>query len=189
MSYTRSLPTLTARVISLPTRMDRREQFTQHAAEQGIPFTFVDGTTGGAVWNNISRSHKACIRAAQQNSEPYALVMEDDCHFPSADGFTWWLQQLPKQPFDIYLGGIFSGYPLPDGLVKSFCGLHCYVVAARFYATFLAAKEDMHIDHALAGKGTYFVCQPFAAIQRNGYSDNVKKEMDYGNTVAGKYRT
>lgn len=183
------LASLTVRVISLPARTDRREQFSAHAAEQGIPFVFVDGHTGSSPMVNISMAHKACIRAAQANGEPYAIVMEDDCWFPSVDGYRWWLQQAPTVPFDMYLGGIYWGSPWLNGRVDKFCALHCYMVAAPFYARFLAARQDNHLDHALGGLGAYFVSLPYAAIQRDGHSDNVGKATDYHHYVYGKYRT
>lgn len=180
--------TIRARVISLPHRADRRERFAHHAAEQGIEFQFVNGVTGHGPHINISRAHKACIREAQANREPFALVMEDDCWFPSADGYRWWLSRMPMEPFDLYLAGIYSGDPAPSGRIKEFCALHCYLVAERFYPALLAATESKHLDHALAGLGNYHVCLPYAAIQREGFSDNSKKETAYAHHVAGKYR-
>lgn len=179
---------LTAQVISLPHRTDRREQFTAHAKDQGIPFRFVDGHTGGPVYQNIARSHKDVIRWAKSRHDPYVLVMEDDCWFPSSDGFQWFLDQVPRKPFDIFLGGIYGGAPDGDGLLKSFVAAHCYIVADRFYDRFLSVPENKHLDHALAGLGVYYVCQPYAAIQRNGFSDNVRKVVDYSHYVDGHYR-
>lgn len=177
-----------ARVISLPHRTDRRASFERHAVEQGIAFRFMDGVTGHGAHVNISRAHKACIREAQANREPFALVMEDDCWFPSQDGYRWWLSRMPEEPFDLFLAGIYNGDPALDGRVSAFCGLHCYIVAERFYPTFLAATENKHLDHALEGLGKYHVCLPYAAIQRDGFSDNSKEVTEYAHYVAGKYR-
>jgi len=179
---------LVAQVISLTRRTDRRMQFGAHAINQGIPYTFVDADATQPAFTACTRSHKSVIMAAMQRQAPYVLVMEDDCWFPAEDGFWWFLQNWPTGPFDLYLGGIYGGQQNQDGTWHRFSGTHCYVAAARFFPTFLSIAEDNNVDYALTGLGVYRVCQPYAAIQRDGYSDNAGKHTEYGHYVAGKYR-
>lgn len=180
---------LVAQVISLARRTDRREEFAAHAREQGMPFRFIDAISEPPVHTAITRSHKKVVRHAMEQGWPQVLVMEDDCWFPSADGFRWFLSMAPRTPFDLFLGGVYGCQPEGAAIVTGFCATHCYIVQAAFYARFLAAPENMHIDHALKTLGgNYHVCRPFAAIQRNGYSDNAKGHVDYMHYVQGKYR-
>lgn len=185
---------LLAQVITLPHRTDRQDLFAAHAIQQGIHYSWSPGNEHPNPITAISLAHKTAVRTAQRQGLPYALVMEDDCWFPSTDGYRWWLDQCPQgkgRHFDLYLGGVYAA---PDGIrqdgyIKRFSGMHCYLVAARFYATFLSLPEDQHIDAALTGLGIYFVCQPFAAIQREGYSDQRKQQTDDHWRVEGRYRT
>lgn len=181
---------LVAQVITLEHRTDRQLLFAEHAKAQGIRYQWSAGQIHPTPATAVSRAHKIAVRYAQMTGQPYALVMEDDCWFPSSDGYRWWLANVPQRSFDLYLGGVYASSEgiRADGLITAFSGMHCYLVAARFYPTFLALPEDQHIDYALSKLGTYFVCQPFAAIQRPGYSDQRKEVADDAWRVAGKYR-
>lgn len=186
---------ITARVINLPQRKDRRDAFSLHAEAQGIQYQWSPGVIANKPVTGVCLAHKQCIRDAAERQEPYALVMEDDVYFPSADGYRWWLAQLPMEMPDIYLGGIYSllgqREERRDGLwrVDGFCGLHCYLVHRRFFPTFLGLREDIDFDHALRGLGDYVVARPYAAIQRNGFSDVRGKEVNDDVYVDGHYRT
>jgi hypothetical protein len=37
----------------------------------------------------------------------------------------------------------------------------------------------MHLDRGLGGKGKFVVCNPFAAIQHNGFSENTGNVENY----------
>ncbi len=173
-----------AQVISLPRRQDRRDLFEVMAKEQGIEYVFQPGVSEFAIpAKNISEAHRACVLRSKMAGAPLALIMEDDCWFPAADGYAHYLRNMPAD-FDLYLGGAYGAAEDEHGVTWSFCGLHCYVVHARFYDTFLGVDPLDHIDHALRGLGRYVVCQPYAAIQRSGYSDNTGTTADYGNVVS-----
>ena len=126
----------------------------------------------------INKSHKQIVEYAKLAKWDEVLIMEDDVRFCGKDAFNYFLDNKP-QDFDIYLSGIYLGEILPDNSVKSFSGLHCYIVHSKFYDTFLSTPDDEHIDRALANLGTYKVCNPFAAVQYNGFSSNTKKEENY----------
>ncbi len=180
---------LTAQVISLRRRTDRRQQFAAHAAEQGIPYTFVDAIATLPVHTAVTQSHKLVVRNAMAQGWPQVLIMEDDCWFPSADGFRWFLKQIPTKPFDLFLGGIYGGTADHHGRLQRFNGTHCYIVHSRYYRRFLHATEDQFIDNALSALGgTFYVCQPFAALQRPGFSDGKGAHTDHMHLVQGKYR-
>ena len=62
-------------------------------------------------------------------------------------------------------------------------GLHAYFIHSSFYDEFLALPPYRHIDTALEGKGPFHVCYPYAAIQRKGWSANLRKEVDYNQSL------
>jgi hypothetical protein len=105
------------------------------------------------------------------------LIAEDDVKFTAPYAFDYFLLQKPKD-FDIYLGGISYGQIDSEGVTSDFSGLHLYIIKSRFYDEFLALDETIDIDRTLAGKGKFIVCNPFVAIQHNGYSDNKQRHED-----------
>lgn len=133
----------------------------------------------------ISQAHKQIVRDAKAKGLNEVWIIEDDLKVPHMDGLQYFIDHKPEV-YDLYLGGIYSGSPDKNGLVKSFSGLHCYFVHARFYDTFLSADETKHLDRELSGKGTFIVCSPMVAIQHNGYSENTKKEENYDHYLTNK---
>lgn len=173
-----------ANIIHIAHRDDRLPVLFKELETQSIKdYKFWPGIIDIPICKGISRAHKQIIRWAKDNHEPEVLVFEDDIKMePGA--FDYYLQNKPEN-FDIYLGGIYRG-EIVDKKVKVFTGLHCYIVSAKFYDTFLNVNEDIDIDHALDGLGDYHVCYPFAAIQHIGWSDNNRRFSDH--TILIKHR-
>src|SRR5580692_779019 len=169
-------------------RRPEQEIDAMHAelARQGIEYE--------AIWSlhffsstamNINLAHKLFVRLAQEKGLPEVCILEADAMFPSLGGWRLFLEHKPKD-FDIYLAGTYGlqmdymrqhehgVYP-----ITSINGLHCYIIRAQFYDTFLSLPADQHIDVALDGLGKYFVCYPFAAIQRPGWSANARGNVNY----------
>lgn len=134
----------------------------------------------------IMEAHKQVVRWAKENNEPCVWIMEDDIRIPNIYGLEYFLENQPDD-FDIYLGGIYSGSILQNNLVHTFAGLHCYLVNERFYDKFLNLPPTAHLDRALRGKGRFVVCNPFAAIQHNGFSYNTGKTENYDHHLT-KYK-
>lgn len=122
------------------------------------------------VIESINISHKQIIKWAKQEGLEKVLVFEDDIRFCGNGAFDYYLKNEPDD-YDLWLGGIYLGV-IENGISKEFTALHCMMVHSRFYDSFLDTPNNMHLDHALANKGLYKVCEPFIAIQHNGYSDN-----------------
>ncbi len=78
------------------------------------------------------------------------------------------------------------GQLLPDHTVTDFAGTHLYTIHQDFYSTFLNQNGEIDIDRALKNKGKFVVCNPMVAIQRNGFSDNRKKVMNYSIYFQGR---
>jgi hypothetical protein len=166
-------------IIHLPQREDRlllvKDQLTQQNLQgcfwPGIPD--IDNPKKG-----IAQAHKQVIKHAKQGNLHSVTIAEDDIKFTAPGAFDYFLEHEPAA-FDLYLGGIYHGEIKPDNIVKDFAGLMLYTIHYRFYETFLSLPEENDIDRELAGRGKFVVCNPFVAIQHNGYSDNKKKYMDY----------
>lgn len=138
-----------------------------------------------SVMKGINLAHKQCVQFAKDNGLKEICIMEDDVRFTNPNSFKYFLENKPKD-FDIYLSGIYLGEILEDNSVKSFTGFHCYIVNERFYDEYLSVPDDEHIDRALSNLGKYYVCNPFAAIQYNGFSYNTKMDMNYDDLLKGR---
>lgn len=158
-------------------RFDRlMKEFTVQNINEFRFFNAIHDTN--SVARGINLAHKQCVRFAKEMQLPEICIMEDDVRFTNPGSFKYFIQNKPSD-FDIYLSGIYVGDIQEDNSVQVFSGFHCYIVAQKFYDIFLSVPEDAHIDRALGGLGKYIVCNPFAAIQYNGYSYNTKMDMNY----------
>jgi hypothetical protein len=161
------------------------ETFRAELARQGIEaelnFSLNFFST---VEMNINFAHKLLVKLALEHGEPEVCILEADVWFPAADGWQYFLQHKPDD-FDLYLGGVYglsalAKARLTPGVVPvhTFAGMHCYIIAAKYYDKFLSVPDDQHIDLAQAGLGKFMVCYPFAALQREGWSANSRKKED-----------
>lgn len=160
-------------------RVERAEQCLQEVERQQIPVTryWQPVPDTKSVVRSINLSHKAIIQYAKDNRLPEVCVLEDDVFFPAADGWQYFLRNKPSD-FDIYLGGTYAlEYPVTNPISR-IDGFHCYIMAERFYDTFLSVPDDVHIDTVLDGKGLFHLCYPMAAIQRPAWSYNLNQFTD-----------
>ena len=147
------------------------------------------------IWNGIidteepfagiAKAHKQIIQYAKEKNIPEVLIAEDDLFFTANTSFEFFLNKKPVD-YDIYLSSVYQGLLKEDNTIEDFSGLTFYIVNQRFYDTFLSTSENMNLDRALRNKGKYIVCNPFAVIQCNGYSDNTKKFCNYETCLAGR---
>jgi hypothetical protein len=168
-----------AHIIHDRNRKDRFEVLLRELSTQGISYILWDAVKDITPGTGISKAHKNIVAWAKQNHQPEVLIMEDDVRFCGPGSFDYFLKNKPDE-FDLYLAGIYYGQLSPENTVKTFSALHCYIIHERFYDTFLSVPIKYQLDTYLSEQnGLYKVCHPFAAIQHNGYSDNVKKKVDY----------
>ncbi len=171
---------MTLHIIHLPHRTDRWKTLTQELKDQSI----IDYRVWHGVedpeqpYRGIAKAHKQIIQYAKDNNLESILIAEDDVRFTASKALLYFLSKEPST-YDLYLGGISSGRLNPDQTVTNFSGLMLYKMRQQFYDTFLSLTEDSHIDRTLKNKGIYIVCNPFIAIQHNGYSDNKKIIVNY----------
>lgn len=133
----------------------------------------------------ISKAHKQIVSYAKNQNLPSIIIAEDDIKFTDLGGFDYFIKNEPID-YDLYLGGIYFGNIKADNSVEDFAGLTLYKIKQKFYDTFLSINEEKDIDRELSKKGKFFVCDPFVAIQHNGFSDNVKKNVNYDSHLISK---
>lgn len=174
-------------IIHLEIRIDRRIALDIELQKQEISaFRIWDGIINEAnPRTGISKAHKQIISKAKESGLHSVLIAEDDIKFTAKGAFEYFLNNIPAD-FDLYLGGITHGKINSEKVVNDFSGLTLYLIHNRFYNTFLDTAEDLNIDRALAGKGKYVVCDPFVAIQHNGYSDNMQIHCEYDLCYKGR---
>lgn len=139
---------------------------------------------------SINLSHKQIVSYAKQNKLKEICILEEDVMFTAPDSWDMFLAHKPEK-FDIYLGGAYglnntalkriqqeAGTDMIAAEIHNFAGLHCYVISENYYDRFLDTPEDKHIDDQ-AGRGRFFVCFPFVALQNPGWSSNNRKIQDY----------
>ena len=174
-------------VIHLPQRTDRYDLLMKEIDDQGISdYRLWDGiVVPGKVATGISRAHRQIVQDAKDKGLPEVLIAEDDIHFTDKGALQYFLENKPEE-YDLFLGSIYFGKLRHDHTIKDFSGLTLYIVHERFYDRFLSVPDNRHIDRALAYRGHFVVCDPFVAIQHNGYSDNVRKEVNYDRYMRGR---
>lgn len=135
------------------------------------------------VVESINLSFKRIVQYAKDKRLPEVCIVEDDLMFCGPGSWDYFLNSKPTE-FDIYLGGTYlidnpDSYKPPRIKVKEHVGNQCIVVAERYYDTFLSVPNQAHIDTVHRGLGEFYVCFPFIALQRPGYSSNHKEKVNY----------
>lgn len=155
-------------------------------------YTIVNGVLSDSPMKGIGQAHVNCIMLAKQNEWDQVLIMEDDVQLrQGANEFiTKAFQNLPPD-WDILLGGLYHGKVAPYNeywnKTGEFCGLHFYIVNKRVYDEILKYDGQNHIDRWMnkgGGKLKCYVTSRFIATQRNGFSDNVCKVVDYSDKLS-----
>jgi len=134
---------------------------------------------------SINAAHKQIVEFAQVARWDEVLIAEDDFVGTHENSFKFFLSKKPTD-YDIYLSMIYMGDIDEMNCVKEFSGMTMYMVHSRFYDTFLNTDPEEHIDRTLSGLGKFVVCNPFAFIQRNGFSSNTGKEEKYDTLLEGR---
>ncbi len=178
-------------IIHNPDRLDRMENiktqleyfYKSNYTYQIFPAMFAKPISGG-----IAAAHMNVVSYAKLVSRPRVLIMEDDVKFTSdraKDHFYCCMENTPEDA-DVLLCGISwckkkeDTNPFWDKVID-FSGLQMYIVNEKAYERILAFDKNSHIDRAMSttlGLNCYVVKRMFA-IQQSGYSDNLKRTVDY----------
>lgn len=143
---------------------------------------FIDGRIG------ISRSFKKIVRWAKEKNMDRVTIGEDDLLFSDPSAWKHYLENIPED-YDLYLGGVYSGYVREGRLASDYAGHTLIMINKRFFDFFLSADENFHIDRWF---GRHFrdykfmVCEPFVVSQiPTSYSDNHKAMASHAALIEG----
>ena len=189
------LQTINKCVINLPERTDRLESIKGELPYlfQDPSFHLVPGVPNLNPMLGIAEAHLNCIRKAKESQWPNVLIMEDDCYFPAKEKTLAYVKNafnhIPED-WDILLGGLYESNGLTQvdqywNKTKEFCGLHWYIVHERIYDRLLAYEGRFHIDRwiNMSGELNCYVTAKLFALQRDGFSDNVKQRVSYADRL------
>lgn len=144
------------------------------------------------VVENINASFKGIVEWAKSNNLPEVYIAEDDLMFSCKEGWRYYLDNKPED-FDLYIGGNYlvdnrNIYEPPLVKVNDYVGNHLICINQKYYDTFLSTPNNEHLDGAQKGKGDFYVCFPFPALQRPGKSaNNEHRESDYNSVIPERF--
>jgi len=163
-------------------QFDRLPYLLEECEKYGIEYKIweacIDKKT---VLESITESFRRIIQYAKDNSLERVIIAEDDLAFSSDGAWEYFLKNEPDE-YDVYIGGSYlidnrCKYEPPLVKVNSWVGNHLIMVNERYYNTWLSSKPDGHIDTEQDGKGEFYVCFPYAALQRPSKSANNSNQM------------
>ncbi len=166
-------------ILNLEKRKDRKDAVIRQMEMEKAPYKIWSAIETNPAKIGISQSHKMIVRWAKENNLPFVINAEDDLCWTGFNAYKYFLENMPKT-FDLYLGGSHT-YNSDERLrVKKFSGTTLMAIHAKYYDIFLSASENVNLDNMLSILGGDFaVCPKVVCTQSSGYSDNVKKEMNY----------
>lgn len=165
-------------------RLEKWEPLMQEFKRQGIKeFTVWKPEVRKTAVESINATHKAIVRWAKENKVKELAIAEDDLMFCGDDGWQYFLNNKPDN-FDVYISGSYlidAPEKWEPPLVKVSCwvGNHLIIVHEKYYDRFLSVPDNYHIDTAQGGFGDFYLCFPFAALQRPGFSANSMTQVNY----------
>jgi GR25 family glycosyltransferase involved in LPS biosynthesis len=159
--------------------------------------TFPDAIRVPAIYDEkgylgCTKSHIQCLKMAIDNNWDKVCILEDDAMIHNPTSIIC-LETLLKKPFDVILLG--GSKPVFDPItlrVTSSFSTSGYIVSNHYYTTLLKNFEEglqlsiQYPQHRidtywklLQQKDQWFIVNPAYIIQRPGYSDIEKKNVDY----------
>lgn len=156
----------------------------------------------GAI--GCTKSHIECLRIAKNNGWDHVLIFEDDAHIIHPEILVHQVNSFLSRFHDNWDVLLFSGNNFPPFKIESQecfrvanCQVAtCYLVCSRYYDTLLENFEnsllgleanpqnkpefacDMYWKR-LQRKDLWYLITPICVIQRAGYSDIEKQEVNY----------
>lgn len=164
---------------------DRWQSLSQELASQNITdFRIWPGIIDKIMpFRGVSKAHKQIVKWAKETGLDQIMIAEDDIKFTCQRSFQYFLDNKPID-FDLYLSSVYHGKIESDNTITEFCGLTLYIIHSRFYNDFLKITEQNHLDMSLKNTGKFVVCNPFIAVQRNGWSLQKNLHKVYDETSA-----
>lgn len=169
------------------------------SAIDGNPDNIKTSIDPGAV--GCILSHCKIVKEASESGFRQILIFEDDVVFDEElqEKFEQRYQQVPKDWDILYFGGNHNGIPLEMisenvGVTKKTYTTHAYAVKKSIFSTVinLFPKLIGEADVMYASLQKSFKCyvfMPHLAWQRNGFSDILKKNVNYDFLKTGFFFT
>lgn len=183
---------LTVNIIYDARRSEKYEPLMEELKTQGIlDFTIWPAIMQNDIVESISESFKMVVRDAKEKGLKECLIMEDDCFFSSPNGWGYFLKNKPEK-YSLYLGGNYlidnrTEYKAPLTRINEYIGNQLLLINETYYDTFLNVDSKLHIDQAQNGLGEFYVCFPFVALQRPGWSANNQAPCNYNALLKDEY--
>ncbi len=168
-------------VVHIITMPSRRDSIMKEMERHEINAVYWPAVHGPKPIENINKAHKTIIRWAKENNKERILIGEDDLRFfgEPGEGFKYFLDNRPKEPYDIYLSSFYSGTRMEGLRVKGIAGLTLYECSSSFYDGFLSLPDTRHIDKAIGtSDARIFVSPKFCTYQEPGFSFQRKRYAD-----------
>lgn len=166
-------------IINLERRKDRKDAVIRQMEMEKAPYKIWNAIETNPAKIGISQSHKMIVRWAKENNLPFVINAEDDLLWTGTGAYSYFIANMPES-FDLYLGGSHTYISDENLRVKKFSGTTLMAIHSKYYDTFLSISENVNLDNMLSMTGGDFVvCPKVVCKQSSGYSDNVKKDMNY----------
>jgi GR25 family glycosyltransferase involved in LPS biosynthesis len=186
---------ITAYIINLKHRTDRRDHMINEMTKLPITYKFVDGIIDET--KTCFQSQKKCIQLAKANKLPYVLVLEDDAIFTAdaIDIFQKTFNEIQTLEWDMFFLGANLQSPaisISNSILKltGAYAAHAYMVHERFYDTILNLPHTCEMDvhyHNLMSIHNIYMCDPIIAYQLPSYSDLQDGYRDYNQAIINNY--
>lgn len=176
--------------ISLKERKDRRKKIKKHMKNRKMSFKFysaIKNTQNPA--KGCLQSHLNIIKQAKKQNLGAVMIIEDDCFFIKKP-----VLELPPNDWDmLYLGGNLEQVIEKnddDKWYKMRCWTtHSYIIKKSLYDIVIKGLEnyDFEVDkfycEEIHSKYNCYMCDPPVTKQLAGYSDIVKRDVNYKYTT------
>ena len=172
-------------VISLTTRVDRREKVSKELKSQKIPFQFYDAIADENPIYGCTASHINVIKLARDKRLPYVLILEDDAKFVQQ----FKLPPLPRDWSMLFLGAcvnkVYDEYYYRWKRCSNWYA-HAYIVRDTMYDRIIE-EASQNMDKRLIDE---YYCEylhptiqsyciyPTMITQADDYSDILKTTLD-----------
>lgn len=180
-------------IINDDRQLDRLPPLIEQCEKYGIDYEIVPACIDKkTILESITESFKRLVRFAKETRMNEIWIAEDDLMFPSDGSWEYFVKNKPKD-FDVYIGGSYLihnewKYEPPTVKVNEWVGNHLIVISERYYDRWLETKDFGHIDSEQRGKGEFYVCFPYAALQRPSKSANCNyQQVNYNTIVPREY--
>lgn len=197
-------------VINLTKRLDRFNDVTAEMWNNNIKFERFEAIDGDLLEGEYElkkgvvgckMSHNNVFYDVVKNKYKKVAIFEDDVvlHDDFNDLFLECYNELPRNWDFVYLGGnnYMPTIKVSEHIEKTTCtyALHGYLIKYETAVKFVEAIEngefksriDAEIDRFLHRNNmNVYIFNPKIAFQRAGYSDNLKKMVNYDNILNNK---